>query len=110
MSSTNVHSENFACAGAPMKPTERGVEIPPKKAIWGPSVFDILHANVNDYLEIPVEDSVLDKKSGNVVDKNGNPVAQFKQEQVKKLEKQREARAKLQGRTVENSAGHEEKY
>ena len=104
MSSTNVHSENLTCAAAQMIPTEKSVEIPPKTAKMGPTRMSVI---LSDYIEIPVENSVLDKKSGNLVDKNGNLVAQFKQEQVKKLEKQREARAKLQGRIVEKSAGQE---
>ena len=109
MSSTNVHSENLTCAGAQIIPTEKSVEIPPKKAIWGPSVFDILHASVNEYLVITVDDSVLNIKSGELVDKNGNRVTQFKQEQVKKIQQQRKARTKLQGKTVEISEGHGEK-
>ncbi len=109
MSSTNVRSKKSNCAVAQVIPTERGVEISPKKAIWGPSVFDILHASVNEYLVITVDDSVLNIKSGELVDKNGNRVTQFKQEQVKKIQQQRKARTKLQGKTVEISEGHGEK-
>lgn len=106
MSSTNVHSENLTCAGAQIIPTEKSVEIPPKTAKMGPTRMNVI---LSDYIEIPVEDSVLDKKSGNVVDKNENLVAQLDKKQVNELEKQRTTRAKLQGRSVENSPGHEEK-
>ena len=89
MSSTNVHSENLTCAGAQIIPTEKSVEIPPKTAKMGPTRMNVI---LSDYIEIPVEDSVLDK-SGKLVDKNGNLVAQFDKKKVQDLEKQRTTRA-----------------
>ena len=73
MSSTNVHSENLTCAGAQIIPTEKSVEIPPKTAKMGPTRMNVI---LSDYIEIPVEDSVLDK-SGKLLDNNGNLVSQF---------------------------------
>lgn len=102
MSSTNVHSSNYV-AGALVIPTERGVEIPPKKAKKGPTREDVIFG---DNIEIPVEDSVLDK-SGKLVDKNGNLVAQFDKKKVQDLEKQRTTRAKLKGILTQKSAGQE---
>ena len=103
MSSTNVHSENLTCAGAQIIPTEKSVEIPPKTAKMGPTRMNVI---LSDYIEIPVEDSVLDK-SGKLVDKNGNLVAQFDKKKLQDLEKQRTTRAKLKGILKQKSAGQE---
>lgn len=103
MSSTNVHSENLTCAAAQIIPTEKSVEIPPKTAKMGPTRMSVISG---DYIEIPVEDSVLDK-SGKLVDKNGNLVAQFEPKKVKELEKQRDTRAKLKGILKQRSADQE---
>lgn len=103
MSSTNVHSENLTCAGAPIIPTEKSVEIPPKTAKMGPTRMNVI---LSDYIEIPVEDSVLDK-SGKLVDKNGNLVAQFDKKKLQDLEKQRTTRAKLKGILTQKSADQE---
>lgn len=103
MSSTNVHSENLTCAGAQIIPTEKSVEIPPKTAKMGPTRMNVI---LSDYIEIPVEDSVLDK-SGKLVDKNGNLVAQFDKKKVQDLEKQGTTRAKLKGILTQKSAGQE---
>ena len=103
MSSTNVHSENLTCAGAQIIPTEKSVEIPPKTAKMGPTRMSVI---LSDYIEIPVEDSVLDK-SGKLVDKNGNLVAQFDKKKVQDLEKQRTTRAKLKGILTQKIAGQE---
>lgn len=103
MSSTNVHSENLTCAGAQIIPTEKSVEIPPKTAKMGPTRMNVI---LSDYIEIPVEDSVLDK-SGKLVDKNGNLVAQFDKKKLQDLEKQRTTRAKSKGILTQKSTGQE---
>ena len=103
MSSTNVHSGNLTCAGAQIIPTEKNVEIPPKTAKLGPTRMSVISG---DYIEIPVEESSLDK-NGKLVDKKGNFVAQFDKKKVQNLEKQRAIRAKLKGILTQRSTDQE---
>lgn len=90
MSSTNVHSENLTCAGAQIIPTEKNVEIPPKTAKLGPTRMSVISG---DHIEIPVEESSLNK-DGKLVNKDGNIIAEFSKKQVQDIERAKKLRDK----------------
>lgn len=94
MSSTNVHSEkisNLACAGAQIIPKESELEIPPKTAKLGPTRLGVING---EYIEIPVEESVLNKENGQLINKKGNVIANFNKSQIKNIDKAKKSREK----------------
>lgn len=64
MSSTNVHSNGkHICAGQ-ARPTEKGMDVPPKSAKRGPRIIDVIEG---PNAEIPVIDNIVVKDGKKII-------------------------------------------
>ena len=84
MDSTNVNSErdNEVCAAAQIIPTQKEVEIPPKKAKTGPSILEVAQ---EPGIEIQANDCIMTKDGMLYASDGKTPIMKFSPESAKNI-------------------------